>query len=134
MFELHRGKKTGHDVDLLISHPTQGAERGILERLISRLSERGLTVYGNWEKGSSGEDELTSDASGKGGYLKSTLDHFEKWIGILRVDDHLKFDPEFFGHLGNDAANSCSSSSEPFATHLKTDKGIKYSVLHFTVL
>lgn len=34
---LLRGKESGHDVDLLVTHPKLGEEQGILEKIIKEL-------------------------------------------------------------------------------------------------
>ena len=47
-----RGKPEGHDVDILLSHPTEGAEVGLLPRLIDALGRRGLMLIGHKEKSS----------------------------------------------------------------------------------
>ena len=41
-----RGKESGHDVDLLLSHTEEGREQGLLPQLISALKHRGLVLYG----------------------------------------------------------------------------------------
>ena len=81
---FHRGKESGHDVDLLLSHPEEGKEPGLLARLLSRLHNMGLVLYGNHENSTFTESVLRTDSKLHG--LKGQLDHFEKWIGVLKVD------------------------------------------------
>lgn len=78
-----RGKKYGHDIDLLITHPTDGQEHGILCELLRRLEERRLVMFGRREPYSFTDHLTLTDRNGS--YLRSTLDHFEKWIGVLKI-------------------------------------------------
>lgn len=100
-----RGKDDGHDIDLLLSHPEEGLEQGLLPQLLQRLDHQDLIVYGKWEKSSYSDDILKGDT--KLAYLRSSLDHFEKWIGILKVDKrHRKL------HAEGGARNSSDRGSE----------------------
>ncbi|XP_067657626.1 DNA-directed DNA/RNA polymerase mu-like [Haliotis asinina] len=78
---FRRGKKTGHDVDLLISHPQEGAEVGLLPRLLKQLENRGLILCGSYERNSFTEDVLRQDFKLS---QRGQLDHFEKWLGICK--------------------------------------------------
>ncbi|XP_046360597.2 DNA nucleotidylexotransferase-like isoform X1 [Haliotis rufescens] len=78
---FRRGKKTGHDVDLLISHPREGAEVGLLPRLLKQLEKRGFILCGSHERNSFTEDVLKQDFKLS---LRGQLDHFEKWLGICK--------------------------------------------------
>lgn len=78
-----RGKKYGHDIDLLITHPTDGQEHGVLCELLRRLEGRHLVMFGRREPYSFTDHLALTDK--KGSYLRSTLDHFEKWIGVLNI-------------------------------------------------
>jgi len=75
-------------VDLLISHPEEGKEAGLLPRLISVLESRDMLLQGRWERSAFSAEESVADAvmMSKTSNLKNTLDHFEKWIGIMKVD------------------------------------------------
>lgn len=42
---FRRGKLQGHDVDLLITHPQEGQEAGLLPRVLRGLEEQGLVLY-----------------------------------------------------------------------------------------
>ena len=44
-FLFHRGKESGHDVDLLTSHPEEGKKEGLLEKLLRNLDKRDLLEY-----------------------------------------------------------------------------------------
>ena len=37
---VHRGKDAGHDVDLLLTHPDEGGEVGLLSKLLEHLNEQ----------------------------------------------------------------------------------------------
>ena len=91
---LNRGKDTGHDIDLLISHPEEGKEGGLLQRLLSVLEGRDMILQGRWERSTFSAEESAADAltMGKTSNLRSTLDHFEKWIGILKVGCRIDLD------------------------------------------
>ncbi|XP_023218500.1 DNA-directed DNA/RNA polymerase mu-like isoform X2 [Centruroides sculpturatus] len=47
---FRRGKTEGHDVDILISHLTEGKEIGLLSTILKRLKERNLVLYGGIER------------------------------------------------------------------------------------
>jgi len=85
---LGRGKDTGHDIDLLISHPEEGREEGLLQRLISVLESHDILLQGRWERSTFSAEDCANDAMvpSKPSNLRNTLDHFEKWIGIVKVD------------------------------------------------
>jgi len=91
---LNRVKDTGHDIDLLISHPEEGKEGGLLQRLLSVLEGRDMILQGRWERSTFSAEESAADAltMGKTSNLRSTLDHFEKWIGILKVGGRIDLD------------------------------------------
>ncbi|XP_022373934.1 DNA-directed DNA/RNA polymerase mu isoform X3 [Enhydra lutris kenyoni] len=42
---FRRGKLHGHDVDLLLSHPQEGLEAGLLPHVMCRLERQGLVLY-----------------------------------------------------------------------------------------
>ena len=77
---------------MLISHPEEGKESGLLERLISVLESRNLLLQGRRERSTFSAEESIADATSKISNLKSTLDHFEKWIGIMKVDARIASD------------------------------------------
>jgi len=83
---LVRGKDTGHDIDLLISHPDEGREVGLLQQLISVLERCDVLLQGRWERSTFSAEDFVNEAMNKPSNLKNTLDHFEKWIGIVKVD------------------------------------------------
>jgi len=86
--DLFSGKETGHDIDLLISHPVEGEEQGLLQPLLRRLELAHLTIHGRAEQASySPADDIQVYTSRRGSNLKSSMDGFEKWMGVLKVDN-----------------------------------------------
>ncbi|GFN90609.1 DNA polymerase mu [Plakobranchus ocellatus] len=78
---FRRGKAQGHDVDILLSHPSEGAEAGLLPKLLAALGKRGLILIGHKEKSSFRSDVLYKDFKIS---ARGQLDHFEKWLGICK--------------------------------------------------
>ena len=79
---IFRGKKTGHDVDILITHPEEGKETGILTRLLWQLQSEGSVLCGKLEKSTFKPEVLHTDFKLS---MRGQLDHFEKWIGMFKV-------------------------------------------------
>lgn len=78
---FRRGKLEGHDVDILLSHPNEGSEVGLLSKLIAALGKRGFMLIGHKEKSSFRSDILYQDFKLS---ARGQLDHFEKWLGICK--------------------------------------------------
>ena len=113
-----RGKEEGHDIDILISHPEEGREVGLLPKLLQRLNANNLILYGKYDKRSDTNDKLKHVP--KGQYLKSSHDEFEKWYGILKLHkdltgkrestyDQVKTKPMHQNHSNND--RECTAST-----------------------
>ena len=83
---FYRGKTEGHDIDLLISHPEEGCEQGVLVELMHRLDQLGMVLFGNITSSTYKEEVLKSMNKSN---LTSTMDHFEKWMGIMKVNKSL---------------------------------------------
>lgn len=79
---FRRGKPAGHDLDILISHPDQGKEIGLLGALHDALIRKGLILYGYVHRSTFTEDMLKDDSQN---VQNSTMDHFEKCFYILRL-------------------------------------------------
>ncbi|KAL3864775.1 hypothetical protein ACJMK2_006429 [Sinanodonta woodiana] len=79
---FRRGWEEGHDVDILMTHPEDGKEVGFLARLLHRLHNKGIILCGNLEKSTYSDDMLTLDSKLS---AKGQLDHFEKWLGIIKI-------------------------------------------------
>lgn len=84
---FRRGKTNGHDADILLTHPIEGKEIGLLPKLLNLLNDSGLIMYGAMETGHNNPQSIMQD---KGRPLASTVDHFDKWIGIMKIDKKLK--------------------------------------------
>ncbi|XP_063167169.1 DNA-directed DNA/RNA polymerase mu [Candoia aspera] len=81
---FRRGKPCGHDVDLLITHPSEGQEVGLLCKVISVLDSQGFLLYHSVHRNSflSLEDqELRVSASA------GTMDRFERCLSIFHLGD-----------------------------------------------
>uniref|UniRef100_H2ZGS9 DNA-directed DNA polymerase X domain-containing protein n=1 Tax=Ciona savignyi TaxID=51511 RepID=H2ZGS9_CIOSA len=71
---FRRGKDKGHDLDLIISHPIEGNEEGMLAMVLEKLDEHFIYT----EKKASNTKRQTSLES------RSTMDHFEKCFSIFK--------------------------------------------------
>ncbi|XP_061448656.1 DNA-directed DNA/RNA polymerase mu isoform X5 [Rhineura floridana] len=78
---FRRGKPTGHDVDFLVTHPTEGQEVGLLSKVISWLDKQGCLLYYSSHRNTflDLEDlELWSSSSSA-----SMMDRFERCFSIF---------------------------------------------------
>ncbi|CAH1786593.1 unnamed protein product [Owenia fusiformis] len=78
---FRRGKTVGHDIDLLISHPKEGAEIGLLGKILEKLQQLNLILYGSHNKCTYSERHFTEEP--RDPPTNSQMDHFEKWFGII---------------------------------------------------
>ncbi|XP_064600872.1 DNA nucleotidylexotransferase-like [Liolophura sinensis] len=79
---FRRGKPKGHDVDLLITHPVEGEEQGLLGNLLQRLESRDVVLCGNLERSTYTDAAMEKDFKIS---ARGQLDHFEKWLGIIKI-------------------------------------------------
>ena len=79
---------------MLITHPEEGREEGLLSQLLQRLELLGLVLCGNLEKSTYTSAVLTTDSKLS---ARGQLDHFEKWLGICRFPN--SFQNEAMGSL-----------------------------------
>ncbi|XP_002731933.1 DNA nucleotidylexotransferase-like [Saccoglossus kowalevskii] len=77
-----RGKDSGHDVDLLMSHPDNGKEKGVLQKLITNLKQKNLLLECSLQANTFHKESLKSPKH----YKSSMLDHFEKSLSIFRLE------------------------------------------------
>ena len=112
---LVRGKDTGHDIDLLISHPEEGKEKGLLQQLISVLESHDVLLHGRWERSTFSAEDAVSDVmmTSKPSNLKNTLDHFEKWIGIVKVNARFHLDKDI-GSADEETAKCVNSKCQKY--------------------
>ncbi|KAI8480839.1 hypothetical protein Bbelb_414290 [Branchiostoma belcheri] len=75
---FRRGKTEGHDVDLLISHPTEGKETGLLSAVLARLRRKDLLAYESTTANTYDPSTVTKK--------EYTLDHFERCFSIFKFD------------------------------------------------
>ncbi|KAM9650926.1 DNA-directed DNA/RNA polymerase mu isoform 2-T2 [Trichechus inunguis] len=75
---FRRGKLQGHDVDLLITHPQEGQEVGLLPRVVGCLKNQGLILYHLYQHNHYGDPAYPARQN-------STMDTFEKSFCIFRL-------------------------------------------------
>ncbi|KAH9520439.1 hypothetical protein Btru_060792, partial [Bulinus truncatus] len=78
---FRRGKASGHDIDILITHPTEGEEAQILPKLLEVLEKNVFILRGQTMKNTYSSEILHQDSKTN---LRSHFDHFEKWLGICK--------------------------------------------------
>ncbi|XP_066277182.1 DNA-directed DNA/RNA polymerase mu-like isoform X2 [Branchiostoma lanceolatum] len=78
---FRRGKTEGHDVDLLISHPTEGNETGLLSAVLARLRGKDLLAYETTSANTYDPNSVSKK--------EYTLDHFERCFSIFKLDKSL---------------------------------------------
>ncbi|KAM7392315.1 hypothetical protein PAMA_007432 [Pampus argenteus] len=76
---FRRGKLTGHDVDLLITHPEEGREQGLMAKVVSWLQSRGFLLYQTTIRNS------YLEAKDSPARPASNIDRFEKCFSIFRL-------------------------------------------------
>ncbi|GFR94543.1 DNA polymerase mu [Elysia marginata] len=111
---FRRGKQEGHDVDILLSHPKEGAETDLLPKLIAALGKRGLMLIGHKEKSSFRSDVLYQDFKIS---TRGQLDHFEKWLGIC------KFPKSFSKH--ENSTSKCEENQNNSHSKTNSDSNLK---------
>ncbi|XP_023570109.1 DNA-directed DNA/RNA polymerase mu isoform X4 [Octodon degus] len=79
---FRRGKPQGHDVDLLITHPEEGREVGLLPRVMCQLQSQGLVLYHQYQPSHLGD-------LGRLARQSHTMDAFERSLCILRLPQPL---------------------------------------------
>eukprot|EP00127_Corallochytrium_limacisporum_P006845 Clim_evm60s236 gene=Clim_evmTU60s236 len=84
---FRRGKQTGHDVDILMTHPDRDGEVGLLPKLLTRLEEKGMIVKTLSKHVNDGPAKITGpDLSGSSGAFSEPYD---KWLGIATLPESL---------------------------------------------
>nr|XP_048685518.1 DNA-directed DNA/RNA polymerase mu isoform X2 [Caretta caretta] len=78
---FRRGKPRGHDVDLLLTHPEEGREVGLLSRVVSWLDSQGLILYQHSQENSYGLREGPEPLGGR-----DVMDRFERCFSIFRLE------------------------------------------------
>ncbi|XP_022091845.1 DNA-directed DNA/RNA polymerase mu-like isoform X2 [Acanthaster planci] len=81
-----RGKGTGHDVDLLISHPVEGKEEGLLAQILNALHKKNFLAYTDVHNSSYSEAAIRQIKRSQ------VMDHFERCFSIFRLPRHLTRD------------------------------------------
>ncbi|XP_043358983.1 DNA-directed DNA/RNA polymerase mu isoform X2 [Dermochelys coriacea] len=78
---FRRGKPCGHDVDLLLTHPEDGREAGLLSHVVSWLDSQGLILYQHSQENSYGLREGPEPLGGR-----DVMDRFERCFSIFRLE------------------------------------------------
>nr|XP_008119518.1 PREDICTED: DNA-directed DNA/RNA polymerase mu-like [Anolis carolinensis] len=77
---FRRGKQSGHDVDLLLTHPVDGQEIGLLGKVIAQMDRQGFLLYHSIHRNTfqSFEDEAQEIRDST-----TSMDHFERCFSIF---------------------------------------------------
>ncbi|XP_067138739.1 DNA-directed DNA/RNA polymerase mu-like [Centruroides vittatus] len=102
---FRRGKTKGHDVDILISHTTEGKEIGLLSNILKRLKERNLVLYGGIERFNT-QDPMQF-------LSKTSIDNFEKCFLIFKDFDKECHDTVLENADGSDLEFLLKMASRP---------------------
>nr|XP_033803925.1 DNA-directed DNA/RNA polymerase mu isoform X2 [Geotrypetes seraphini] len=94
---FRRGKLSGHDVDILITHAQEGREEGLLSKVIGQLQSQGLILYHDLKRNSY-HDAFSPDSKST-----SNMDHFERSFSIFRL--------KVASHIGDIGARDHSPES-----------------------
>nr|XP_061800205.1 DNA-directed DNA/RNA polymerase mu-like [Nerophis lumbriciformis] len=73
---FRRGKPSGHDVDLLITHPQEGLEEGLIPKMVARLEAQDFLLY-----------HKSSKKSNSGSSGASSMDGFERCLCIFKLPE-----------------------------------------------
>ncbi|XP_072122499.1 DNA-directed DNA/RNA polymerase mu isoform X1 [Mobula birostris] len=76
---FRREKEIGHDVDLLITHPEEGKEEGLLCQVVNWMTTEGLILYG----------DITGSSHKERSKEPEIFDHFEKCLSIFGLKKEL---------------------------------------------
>ncbi|XP_033122382.1 DNA nucleotidylexotransferase-like isoform X4 [Anneissia japonica] len=104
-----RGKEVGHDVDLLISHPEEGRENGLLQKLLHKLHSRNLLIY-TGTKGNSYSDAMYTATDARKGHM----DHYARCFSVFNLQKSMLAD-----NIERDIDNSCPHVGEGGGTTIE---------------
>lgn len=104
---FRRGKPSGHDVDILITHPQEDRTNGALPRLLHSLEATDTVACGRLERSTYSDDVLSKNTKLS---TRGQLDHFEKWIGMLKVPKKVRDNKRNICDTLNGAENASDSS------------------------
>ncbi|KAL7848250.1 hypothetical protein AOLI_G00229680 [Acnodon oligacanthus] len=77
---FRRGKEVGHDVDFLITHSEEGAEEGLMPKVLNWLEEQGLLLYQKTTRNSYLESK---DGPARPPH---NMDRFERCFSIFKLE------------------------------------------------
>uniref|UniRef100_A0ABM5EQ36 DNA-directed DNA/RNA polymerase mu n=1 Tax=Pogona vitticeps TaxID=103695 RepID=A0ABM5EQ36_9SAUR len=81
---FRRGKPSGHDVDLLITHPVEGQEAGLLKKVIACLDQQGFLLYHSIHRNTF---ESLEDSDQEPSSHASSMDQYERCFSIFCLGD-----------------------------------------------
>ncbi|XP_072515264.1 DNA-directed DNA/RNA polymerase mu [Salminus brasiliensis] len=93
---FRRGKEVGHDVDFLITHLEEGAEEGLMPKLVNWLEEQGLLLYQKTTRNSYLESK---DGPARPPH---NMDRFERCFSIFRLEQTTEGSGAFLEAASND--------------------------------
>ncbi|XP_078449356.1 DNA-directed DNA/RNA polymerase mu-like isoform X1 [Lampetra planeri] len=79
---FRRGKPSGHDADLLITHPEEGREIGLLSWLLEELQHQGYILFADYKKNTYQQSKAKMHSS-------SSMDQFERCFTIFKLPSDL---------------------------------------------
>ncbi|XP_026876186.2 DNA-directed DNA/RNA polymerase mu isoform X4 [Electrophorus electricus] len=77
---FRRGKEVGHDVDFLITHPEEGAEEGMMPKVLKWLEDQGLLLYQKTTRNSYLESRDGPERA------PHHMDRFERCFSIFKLE------------------------------------------------
>ncbi|KAK1800836.1 hypothetical protein P4O66_006029, partial [Electrophorus voltai] len=77
---FRRGKEVGHDVDFLITHPEEGAEEGMMPKVLKWLEDQGLLLYQKTTRNSYLESRNGPERA------PHHMDRFERCFSIFKLE------------------------------------------------
>ena len=70
-----------------------------------------MVLQGRWERSTFSAEDVVNDAmmTSKPSHVKNTLDHFEKWMGVVKVDTTMLQSDKNYSPTDKEAADSDNS-------------------------
>ncbi|XP_032807937.1 DNA-directed DNA/RNA polymerase mu-like isoform X4 [Petromyzon marinus] len=82
---FRRGKPSGHDADLLITHPQEGREIGLLSWLLEELQHQGYILFADYKKNTYEQSRAKMHSSSS----SNSMDQFERCFTIFKLPSDL---------------------------------------------
>ncbi|KAM4719989.1 DNA-directed DNA/RNA polymerase mu [Anableps anableps] len=113
---FRRGKRIGHDVDFLITHPEEGCEVGLMPKLVSWLESQGLLLYQKTTRNSYLE---SNEGPGR---PPSNIDRFERCLSIFKLSTGEQGNTGLQDVAGNGAQTEKNAPSQPLQTKAAAER------------